>query len=404
MAAIYETRRRWALSLDQSFHIPENVLALTESHESYVSFFQRVEDRIVIVVFGLAWYDNILIVSGSKSTSLSISSTFFGVLAELHIVVKGSSEDKLLVEDSKLHRTKSLVCSQRLDFEHCPGWSFSNNQGAYTGLLFSCQNGQFLWKHCMENVKDGSLLLQQGNRDLTARMIAEVVSVLLWDCQVSGAPLSFLVNELSIISEIGSAVAYGRSWDNPIQISDSNFGLLKAKLDAIVLADWRLRSSVPEVFRRSCFSGCGCQRCWRCVLSRGSVTGFEASASTLFRPWSPEESRKSINWRETVIALEWLEAFIIRRQEEMRSKRFLFVFAEDNTTAKCSLNSLYYTKCPEICGRLLLLFEVLGGSRISAIYYPTALQPADEPSRQKPVVCTEKVLGMYDLFREQHWT
>lgn len=65
---------------------------------------------------------------------------------------------------------------------------------------------------------------------------------------MSGLPLSYLVNELSGISEIGKIIAGGRDWDNPIQISDTTFRILKEKLDFLKSADWRMRSSCPETF------------------------------------------------------------------------------------------------------------------------------------------------------------
>lgn len=101
-------------------------------------------------------------------------------------------------------------------------------------------------------------------------------------------------------------------------------------------------------------------------------------------PGRRKERLKSINWRETIIALEHVEAFIRKHCDEMKRRRFLFVIAEDFSKERSQHFVLH-----QVSGDLWSFsqpFEFLGGSRIPAIYYPTALQPADEPSRRKPVI------------------
>ena len=59
--------------------------------------------------------------------------------------------------------------------------------------------------------------------------------------------------------------------------------------------------------------------------------------------------------------------------------------AEDNTTAVAAINALFYAKDPSLCAEFMILFDLLKGASVEVWYVPTDEQPADEPSRDKPL-------------------
>ena len=90
---------------------------------------------------------------------------------------------------------------------------------------------------------------------------------------------------------------------------------------------------------------------------------------------------RSINWKETYVAIDTIEKFLVGKSEDELSNLEI-VFGEDNTTAMTALNNFYYPKCTYLSGRLFSLFEKLKGATLTTFHVPTAKQPADEPSRK----------------------
>ena len=79
------------------------------------------------------------------------------------------------------------------------------------------------------------------------------------------------------------------------------------------------------------------------------------------------------------------------KEKRLLPEKVMIAFGEDNTTALAALNKFYFARDISLCGRLFQLWADLGALHFRAFYINTKEMPADEPSRQKPLL-PEKAL------------
>ena len=103
--------------------------------------------------------------------------------------------------------------------------------------------------------------------------------------------------------------------------------------------------------------------------------------------WSLEDADKSINWKETTVALKSSIKKI--KKEGIAMKDTVIFLAEDYMTAIVSLRHFFYTSdLTRLCGELLEVWGELEGARLEVMYTNTKEQPADEPSRHPWEQCS----------------
>lgn len=121
-----------------------------------------------------------MIISVKEDQKLEIQKLFSIVLLEAKVVVKGSRRDRSLAKFTT----------------PCPsvaaGWNVSINEGSYLRFDFRKSESLFEWKHCEENIREWAKTCDYDPKTRTARTVAKMVDILLWDCKLSGdAPYPF---------------------------------------------------------------------------------------------------------------------------------------------------------------------------------------------------------------------
>jgi hypothetical protein len=395
LASIYETRRLWA---EKEGQLDVNADPMDE-YEDVITFKRTVEGKVEEVAHIIAWYDNVLIVTGDAKLQGQLNCLLMDTLDALDIVVKGSKLDKQLTsigegcDGSKEGIDKAHAEERRLrkswGFD---GWSRTKGEGEYMGIIFKQDEKGVHWRHAPDNVKGWQEKLKYGMVG-PAFQVAEVIGVCLWDCSVKGSPFAELGDALTIISGVGKKLVavsgkHGgrRAWESEISLSEEEHACVMKHLQAVIDAPMRTR----KPFRR--FEGT--PLCFACDSSTPRAAGIQlirnedqtVSWEGLYdHMWDPEtgELTKSINWKETMTVLETIDEAHARG---ILRDDALILIAEDNTTAMAAINKMYYPGDPYLCGRLLSMFELLGCKhRMRAVYTNTLIEAADEPSRGKPV-------------------
>ena len=360
MATLLEARSRWAMKNNWSQHQPQ---VPQESIPEVIEFY----DDEGIAAFAMGWYDNVIIIAKDEKTRQEVAVELEAVLMQANIIVKGSDEEATLASAQALPRWS--------------GWSFTKNEVEYIGIQFKSSDHKVSWRHIQSNREDWEEQINEWSED-SARNVASAVGILLWDLRVKNIPLSALVEELGIMSAVGSAMKGWKSWDSLVALDPAKRDALKEKVRAVAQDASFKVYTLPvkhETTRIICVAADASDIRGAYVILEGRDS-YEHSQVHWLSPWTASEKARSINCRETKTAIEALK-FI---DAQFTDKRGLEVrFAEDNMTAVAALNAWFYPRDADLCAEFLLLYSAFQEATITPTYFPTETMPADEPSRNK---------------------
>jgi len=287
MAALLQARSCWAKEkncFSQQPRVPD------ESIPEVVEF----RDPDGIAAFAMGWYDNVIIIAKDEQTRQEIAVQLEAVLKKANIIVKGSDEEATLASAQALPRWS--------------GWAFTKNEVEYIGIQCKSSEGAVSWRHVLSNREDWDEQMDDWSTD-TARNVASAVGILLWDLRVKNIPLSALVEELAIMSAVGSAMKGSKSWDSEVVLDPSKRDSLKAKVRALAQdAEFKAYTAPVkhEITRIICVAADASDIRGAFVILNGT-DAYEGSDVYKLHTWTAEEKRRSINWRETKTAIEALK-------------------------------------------------------------------------------------------------
>ena len=378
-----------------------------------------------LVAFMTAVYDNILVVAENQAIRRELQTRVDAANRDFNLKVKPQKgADKggwFTTDDFKEDIKASSVVFLGIEYiVKCKG-----SPSDMPGLSF---------RHAADNVAAWTTEFEETMADatdrgyLTNRDISELLGVLIWDCRVFLQPLSVIADQMDLLSRIGKQMAGTTkdTWDAKASVfadlAEAEKPLLSVYRKFLARAKSEAPSAVPDrivkekrsflcsdsSFERAAgveLSTSGgkvtVQFNWRDIRQpvdttdndpRVELPPAERSAGisqqergkrnrTESTPASLPTLIRSINWKETSVAIDTIEKFLEGKSEDELSNLEI-VFGEDNTTAMTALNNFYYPKCTYLSGRLFTLFEKLKGATLTTFYVPTAKQPADEPSRK----------------------
>ena len=386
MAALYQTRGEWAAKHSREDLQPQ---IPNECFEDIVEF---VDTEGHTCAFAMGWYDNVLIVAKDHDCNMQIARELKQSLDAANIIVKGSTaEQEMMGARTDPEMTEETNQDGSEPKQNWKGWCFSENEVTYIGIDLRTSQEGVQWRHTSANGRRWLASAAEPNeRETSARQIASLVGILLWDVRVSGALIGTLAEEI-FLSQIGKALKTKKDWDAPVDLDWRITENLADKVKSIATDDaWKIRAPEPTetpALRSVKIASDSSSEAAAFVILHGREGRFE-SAETIAVRWDHEEEAESINWKETSIAIKAIREVLRREKEAGRDIPSLEIqLAEDNTTAIAALNSRFYGKCPALCGELLELHAELQGCKLTVRYIPSARQPADEPSRGLEVDC-----------------
>jgi hypothetical protein len=156
---------------------------------------------------GIAWYDNILLVGKNEATVKSIRDILNRVIFQVGAIVKDSEQASFLASLGKQDLSKDQFVSTKKAFKivspPSEGWTLTENEVEYMGILWRKAPEGVYWKHIGENIDEWTLKLKYRPQ-CQARQAAEIIGVLLWDHRVAGTPLAILEHELDGVGKWSS--------------------------------------------------------------------------------------------------------------------------------------------------------------------------------------------------------
>lgn len=375
---LYRARLEWARRLDLSEAQDE---IPTDTMEDVIICRDVVGDPLAYLT---AVYDNILIVA--KDANIRRSLQAFITRANRDFGLKVKPQDGA---------DNGWFTNQQFNKIEVDGEDLWVNQLVFLGVEYikkSRESGVF-FRHFTENVvawsKDYESLSKILDNPLLAgrcssRHVAEMLGVLIWDCRVRLMPMSFLANQLRFMSKVGKHMSGMSNWDSDSGLSSLEIRQLRDSYE-LFLAEAgrnRLHKVEKQVQRETTYKLCSDSSD---LMAAGVWLQEEEGASSILiqEQWSEQYADRSINFKETLIAIRTIRSFLRRaREQNLRLDNTCeIVFGEDNTTAVAALNHFYYPRDLRLCGMLFELFEELGPVSLVSFYVNTKIMPADDPSR-----------------------
>ena len=274
------------------------------------------------------------------------------------------------------------------------GWSHTKNEVDYIGVRFTKKEGRVWWQHLAANIRDWQQMKELKREQTTAREIAGIVGVLMWDLSVSGDPKGTRSEVLKVMSEVGRKMAKYRSgeWDRKLELKPQGWNALIGGLERVCTQPPQLRRITKNHFRPTAevfiaTDSSSTQAAAIRIEEDGRPTPIliQYDGRTYqgqFR-WNEQDAQESINWKETKVAIMAIKSIL----QYDRIEGLRIVLAEDNATAIANLKHFFTNQDADICGELIALLAELGETRLEVMYIKSALQPADMPSREPFVRC-----------------
>ena len=292
-----------------------------------------------------------------------------------------------------------------------PGWDFGEDKAqggrsfiSYLGVDYVTGKKEVQWRHTQTNVEAWQQDFDEfrAAAEPTCRQVATLVGILLWDARVSGKPLGGIFTSLDLMSKIGTTLAREEdSWDSAAPLDKEELAEL------VIIFEEFMRRATSRIFeirqlgdiRRSIIEYIAVDASdFGGAAVRLNDQGVEPELLWT-KQWNDQMKRRSINYRETITAINGIRRILQRYpQEQRRSLRI--VLAEDNTTALAAINALYYPRNGQLCGELFSLHSELATALATAVYEPTKKMPADLPSRMKLKDATPEEI---DDFKAKCW-
>lgn len=322
-----------------------------------------------ILAFVVFWYDNLLVVSGSKSVRDSLVGNVASVSNTCHARWKcpGDSPASSFTSGTE-------------------GFTFSEGEVQYLGIHFKWEsNTHWSWRHLAKNVARWdaarTTIMEKPAEDRTWKELAFFTGVLVWDWVLSGENRRSLSRVLAASHALGKArLTKAWQWTERAAIAEDKWSHLDSLLVSLLHSNPSGRGrkdpfgrSFRKLRERYCASdACDTRAAGVCLLTN-KVIMTKLFIGTL--------RDAHITRKETMAALWTLRCLL------GTNVRTRFVIALDNTTAVSALNSgmAFFDKDVDDFLQETKALFLAADCEWLAVYIPGEDEPADEPSRNEPL-------------------
>jgi len=171
------------------------------------------------------------------------------------------------------------------------------------------------WCHLPENVEEWRSKLNIQPNKASARDVASIIGILMWDLTVSGEPKGTMGTTIRTMSAVGKKMKGLRSadWDTRIRLRDAEWTALMDKLKALCDNNGNFRTREPQdsfVPKTKVFFATDSsddRAAAVLLIAEGGLPiqmqYVEVTVVGQFE-WSLEDADKSFNWKETTVALK----------------------------------------------------------------------------------------------------
>lgn len=241
-------------------------------------------------------------------------------------------------------------------------------------------------------VDGGHFDCQRGKR-MTNRQVAHMLGLRIWDCTVRQVPLSSMPREMEALSFSSKRLFGKEDWNAPTDLSFEEQARLVASHERFLMEAEKVdthHAKFQNTKKEKIYICADSSKRWAAGVILRESGDSQVIKHTVWR--RKQTFDRSINWKETKIAVETINELLERWDElvgpDIRKEEVEIIFGEDNTTAMCSLNTFRYNREQGLCKELYQLWLRLQKEKMSlnAFHIRSKQMPADDPSR------------------EQHWT
>ena len=334
----------------------------TDSPPPYWYIIDEQADRVCAIV--VIWYDNFLVAAARPSDAQKF---------DWNQAVRSVLNTAM----------KAFKIAWKLGADGLP-WTVGFNEAEYIGIRFSRINGDFAWAHIDSNISSWSETKAEDFAPTMALVeIAQALGVIAWDAHVRlGKRMGSEIREL--MSTVGSAYHGAQSAGFSKYRRDTSVVTLTPTPLLALQEAWKLLLE-----NRPCTAPDRLLTRLRLLASdatpltaAGVILDVGGGEAILIDVDELADADTHINCVETVAAIRTV-LYEFRRTQATNT---LFAIAVDNTTAVAWFNGR--TALHPLVQRELEAMDALLATRDCrawAWWEPTATQPADEPSKNKPL-------------------
>ena len=325
------------------------------------------------VLVAAVWYDNILLATTNANLGLKFYQKFRTMVDARHF--------NLTMKEWNLHHPRSLT--------------EGSTHPVYLGLEFSSRPTKrqrseddkvnvLHWRHTEKRIttfKALDLLRKDGDpkSQLTPRIIAKICGSLMWDAHVAGIPLCRKSELIDLIRLVGTS-ARQSGWDSVLVLNEEALALLRGEVSLAIINDWK---SLPRVVTtNNIFVATDSSD-----LMWGAIAWDDTDSPILSlegQVWPDSIAKEHIFLKELLAA-----TITIERLAKKHASAKIHVIT-DNTACAAVLRRLASSSkagC-ELARRVDNALSA-SGCTLQVIIVSSADNPADEPSRNRPVIMTK---------------
>lgn len=319
-------------------------------------------DRVCAIV--VIWYDNFLVAAARPSDAQKF---------DWNQAVRSALNTSM----------DAFKIAWKLSADGLP-WTVGFNEAEYIGIHFSRINGDFAWRHIDANISSWSAT-KADDFALTMPLVelAQALGVIAWDAHVRlGKRMGTEIREL--MSAVGSTYHGAQSTNLTRHQRDAqDVTLTPPQLLALQKAWTLLLDNLPCTAPERLLTNLRLLASDATPLTAaGVILDVDDGIAIPIDVDSLADAETHINCVETVAAIRT----VIHEFHRTAAENTLFAIAVDNTTAVAWFNGR--TALHPLVQRELEAMDALLATRDCrawAWWEPTATQPADEPSKNKPL-------------------
>jgi hypothetical protein len=333
------------------------------------------------VGFILFWYDNLLVVAANS-------------FVRDRLVQKMKAVSKSVNAQWKVEKQSGII-------NHGDWVTLEANTADYIGIRFRRGAADLVhWQHIKK--QHWSLLVNEPINGLlqnrTWRAASQYLGIIVWDWTVKGAGRSSIQKQLDIAQVIGKQVTRQEMWDEPADLTPSQWKTLEVAVDAINLQGEQTRiflQSHDGITRRKILVASDAMK------DNGAAIIMSESGTEMAVMRHAYDEQLHINWKETDIARRAV-CWICSKYQNCEIR-----LAVDNTTACVGLSRIIFVSDPQLQRDLDDMTSDMKeqNNTLLIVQVPGVVMAADERSRgqssdvRKMKICVDFLLQA----RDSHW-
>lgn len=334
-----------------------------------------------IEVLAALWYDNILIAVRDPNRAPKVYSRFrYNSEEVFHLILKAwNIHGPKAMRNGYITIVPETATSKRaikVDYPSYLGLELNMRRSMTLGVSAY----QLHWKISSSRLKDWAILVEKLRLQMSCRTVSRTVGAIMYRHHIALTPLCRLEKVIDLIRKSGSLCRTRTSWDEIRNWSADELEILKSALSvATTEGAWftvPIRPTQSEIFVATDSSGKRWGSCvWTADRQLHPTMGYEKGV------WNRSMMQADIFVKELTAAV-----LCVEKVARLYPGTKIYVFG-DNTAAIAVMKKLASTTHigNELARRLdNVLSET--GCTMEVIHITTTMNPADDPSRNKPFV------------------